>query len=177
MWRYTNLFACLLVLCKDASSQSKVRKDTRHFIFHTHRSLHYIWCSAVNADPSRSCYNSTLTSTPNHASHLFHVRSHGATASDKWMTWSLPIILPKPSCLKPADGSGYVSFFMMGGNPPNEGFCVTGVAVGFCNDSSSVQARCQQSVGELALSGVTVISGCPCLHSCWTPVTPHSPST
>lgn len=32
---------------------------------------------------------------------------------------------PKPFCLKPADGSGYVAFFMNRGNPPNEGFCVT----------------------------------------------------
>ncbi|XP_022602336.1 olfactomedin-like protein 2A [Seriola dumerili] len=28
MWRYTNLFACLLVLCKDASSQSKIFGET-----------------------------------------------------------------------------------------------------------------------------------------------------
>ncbi|KAM6930213.1 LOW QUALITY PROTEIN: olfactomedin-like protein 2A [Xenentodon cancila] len=28
MWRFTNLFACLLVLCKDASSQSKVFGET-----------------------------------------------------------------------------------------------------------------------------------------------------
>ncbi|KAM6944121.1 olfactomedin-like protein 2A [Lycodopsis pacificus] len=28
MWRYTNLFACLLLLCKDASSQSKIFGDT-----------------------------------------------------------------------------------------------------------------------------------------------------
>lgn len=83
---------------------------------------------------------------------------------------------PKPFCLKPADGSGYVAFFMNRGNPPNEGFCVTWVAIGFCNDSSSVQVRCQWSVGEMAPSGVTVISGWPCLHSCWAPVTPHSPS-
>ncbi|XP_023253489.1 olfactomedin-like protein 2A [Seriola lalandi dorsalis] len=28
MWRYTNVFACLLVLCKDASSQSKIFGET-----------------------------------------------------------------------------------------------------------------------------------------------------
>ncbi|XP_057688966.1 olfactomedin-like protein 2A [Corythoichthys intestinalis] len=28
MWRYTNLFACLLVLCKDATSQSKIFGET-----------------------------------------------------------------------------------------------------------------------------------------------------
>ncbi|KAI4820838.1 hypothetical protein KUCAC02_028805 [Chaenocephalus aceratus] len=28
MWRYTNLFACLLVLCKDASAQSKIFGET-----------------------------------------------------------------------------------------------------------------------------------------------------
>lgn len=28
MWKYTNLFACLLVLCKDASSQSKIFGET-----------------------------------------------------------------------------------------------------------------------------------------------------
>lgn len=105
----------------------------------------------------------------------FTVLCHGATALEKIMTTTHSFFPPKPFCLKPADGSGYVAFFMNRGNPPNEGFCVTWVAIGFCNDSSSVQAGCQWSVGEMAPSGVTVISGWPCLDSCWAPVTPHSP--
>lgn len=41
MWRYTNLFACLLVLCKDASSQSKVRKDAEVACFRHVYSLYF----------------------------------------------------------------------------------------------------------------------------------------
>ena len=41
MWRYTNLFACLLVLCKDASSQSKVRNYAEVACFRLVYSLYF----------------------------------------------------------------------------------------------------------------------------------------
>lgn len=120
MWRFANLFACMLVLWKSASSQSKVRGS---LITRTHLTFAGSWCVTVQKQVRVQCPPSLLSLT----SYLHHGSCRGASTLHKYVSRLIPSIflkvIPSIVCVKLTDGSAHMSFYMIHTNPPNKSFC------------------------------------------------------